>query len=800
MSTIDERNYLRREEVDFRSVWSKIKRGWPVIALSLLFFAVLGIIFQIAYPPRYAVKTTVVIEKPRGINDPLVVVNQESAMIKTDDFYYNNQKVAFKSYPLVSAALEKVGLIRYFKAGLINREIYNLSPFRVELDSTYMTFKDYETPYGGEFYVRMNNFDSYHVEVEGEYPISGNEYYFEGDFQFGEWVTFDRTRFKLIPVDTLANEMVTLANSIFEDEFGFVLMNRHQAVLDYISNIEITPLEMESSTYAVSIVQSAPEKQVHFLNTLGQVFLDDHMEQKTNALRMAITYLNDELAQVTSHLESSEEQIETFKSERSITSLNQEGELLLEQTMRLESDKVNYVVKGKYYEYLEEVLKNEEDYTGLISPEAFGVKDMLLIQLTEELISLQRDLNSLERQNAQSNPTYADIQARIEANRTTMLNSIRGFKESNRVMIQNIDKRIGEMDRTAKNIPKAERELMELQRYFKINEQLYLSLMNKKSEAEIALISVAPDVRIIEPAYISSAEPVLPYLPLTMAVVIVLGLITGFGLLILYWVFNDKIDTHRDVFRFAPGAEVVGEVYHTGIRTPEDLDAYPQSRVANQLSSIRYQLGFSHPNSKIWTVGSKSADEGKTFLSTLLASHLARSGRRTLLIDGNADSPELKKKFSIRLGPSLLDVVRGQASAAEAVTATGRSGLDVAELGGGRNKSDRELESLADLIRDLAASYDHVLIDTAPIEGNTESLMLLALADVRLITVRRRKTSYADLEELDDMLGKEPLKGALVVILDTFDHRFGLAANRRRKKAEKNPGLLERLRLVFRKV
>ncbi|HLV52664.1 MAG TPA: hypothetical protein VKY29_01500, partial [Cryomorphaceae bacterium] len=150
--------------------------------------------------------------------------------------------------------------------------------------------------------------------------------------------------------------------------------------------------------------------------------------------------------------------------------------------------------------------------------------------------------------------------------------------------------------------------------------------------------------------------------------------------------------------------------------------------------------------------------------------------------------------------PSLLDVVRGQASAAEAVTATGRSGLDVAELGGGRNKSDRELESLADLIRDLAASYDHVLIDTAPIEGNTESLMLLALADVRLITVRRRKTSYADLEELDDMLGKEPLKGALVVILDTFDHRFGLAANRRRKKAEKNPGLLGRLRLVFRKI
>ena len=797
MNSIDEKEILRREEVDFRAVWSKLKRGWPIIIVALGFFLVLGMIFQLAFPPRYAAKTTLVIEKPRGTNDPSVIVNQESALVKIDDYYYNNQKVAFRSYPLVSKALEKIGLVRYFKSGLINQEIYKLTPFTVVLDSTYMTFKDFETPYGGDFYVNFENFDTYHLEVEGEYPVSQYEYYFEGDFRFGEWVTFDRTRFKLLPVDTLVNDKVTIVNDIFEDGFGFVLLDQNQAVLDYIDDMEITLEEIESTAFGVTLVLSAPEKQIDFLNALGEVFLEDHMEQKTGALKMAIKYLNEELDKVSARLETSEKKIETFKSDRSITSLNQEGTLLLEQTMQLESDKVNYVVKAKYYDYLEDILNNQDDYSGLISPEAFGIKDALLIQLTEELIGLQRDLNSMKRQNAESNPAYADIQARIQANRSTILNSVKGFKESNQVMLQNIDRRISEIDQSAKNIPKAERELMELERFFKLNEQLYITLMDKKSDAEISLISTGPDFRILEPGYITDMDPVMPYLPITLAVIIVLGLFFGIGYLILQWVFNDKLDTVRDVMRFTPHASIAGEVYHTNIRLPEDLENYPKSRVVNQLAGVRYHLGITQPDSKIWTVGSKNRGEGKTFFSTLMATYVARSGLRTLLIDGNFDKPELKKLFKIRMGPSLIDVAKGHAGLAEAVVPTGKSGLDLVEIGSIPFRTDRDLALIADLIRSLSDTYDQIIIDTSPFGNSTDTYFLLQLADVPIVVVRRKKTSFGDMEELDEIFQKKPFKGVEAVILDTFDPKPAFVLFRKREKSEKKSGLWARFKLLF---
>lgn len=799
MNTIDEKEVLRREEVDFRHVWSKLKRGWPVIAISLAFFLMVGMLFQVTLPPLFTAKTTLLIEKPRGTNDPSVIVNEQSALVKTDDYYYNNQKVAFRSYPLIEQAVTQIGLIKYFKAGLLNKEIYYSSPFSVVLDSTYMTFKDFETPYGGEFYVSFNDFDTYHLEVEGEYPVSEVEYFFEGDFQFGEWVTFDRTRFKVLPADTIANERITLVNDVFEDEFGFVLLDRHQVVLSYIQDMEIEQEEMESTAFGVTIVRSAPDKQVEFLNALGEAYLEDHMAVKTNALKMAIKYLNEEIDAVSKRLNTSEEQIESFKSERSITSLNREGSLLLEQTMQLESDKVNYVVKAKYYEYLEDILKNREDYSGLISPEAFGIRDELLVRLTEELVGLQRDLNALERQNAQSNPAYAEIQSRIEANRATILNSIQGFMESNQVMLQNIDRRIREIDQSAKNIPKVERELLELERFFKLNEQLYINLMDKKSEAEISLVSTAPDFRIIEPGYITSTDPVIPYLPITLAVAIVLGLIFGFGFLIVSWVFNDKLDTVRDISRFAPHGQIAGEVYHTNIRRPSDVEEHPGSRTVNQLASIRYGLARTHPDAQVWAIGSKRDDEGKTFFSSLMATHLARTGYRTLLIDGNFKDPELKKVFQVGLGPNLIDVMRGQATMSEAVVSTGKQGLDLVEIGARAHWTEAELRQIGQLIGGLRDNYDRIIIDSTAFENNSDTYALMRLADLPLLMVRRKKTSVGDLEDIDELFVRQVFPGAEIVVLGTFDPRTDLFApfRSRRSKGDKKLSWGGRLKRIF---
>ena len=523
---INEQEILRQEEVDFRGVLNRFKRGWPVVLIFLGFWLFIGLVFQLTFPPRFSAKTTVLIDKPKGVYDPNTMVSTIPSFVRQpDDYYYNNQKVVMRSFPIVNRTVESIGSIKYVQQGLFDRELYKKTPFKVELDSTYMSFTPHKTPYGSLFEVSFNNFDSYELFCEGEYPVSKQEFGFEGTFSFGEWVSFDDTKFKVTLVDSVKALQGEALEDLYGEDYGFTLLNPIAQTLEYINSMEIEQEELESTVFSVTLSGSAPRKQVDFLGTLGDYFIEDHINLKTQMLKLAIGYLEDELASISNKLEESEEDIELFKTENSITSINREGSLLLEQSVKLQNDKVNFLVQGKYYDYLEEFLQNNTDYSNLISPQAFGVKDQLILRLTEELAQMHQELEYYEDMGAESNPAYNQLKAGIAANQQTILNSIQGFKSSNKILIDNVDKRIKELDQSAKELPAAQRELMELERFFRMNESYYTALMERKSDAEMTLVSTQPNLRIIEPAYLTSLEPTLPWLPITFIAAILLGIV-----------------------------------------------------------------------------------------------------------------------------------------------------------------------------------------------------------------------------------------------------------------------------------
>ncbi len=496
---IDEQEIIRKEEVDFRGVINRFKRGWPIIAVSLGFWLAIGVLFQISFPPYYTAKTTVLTEEPKGQDDPSILVTGEPVFRKAEAYYFNNQRIVFASYPLVSEALQRTGMVKYIKSGLLNREIYDSSPFKLELDSTYMSFERFETPYETPFYVNFTDFNKYTIEGEGEYLEGSGEYYYEGEFQFGEWVTLGQMKFRLIPQDTLMNPNITLKNELFEDEFGFVLMDLPTQIAEMIKSLEVVDQDIESTVFTASLSGVSAPRQLEFLSTLGDAFIANHLDLKTRTLRMALDFLEKEIENTSSLLEDSEDSLKYFKSENSITSIDAEGALLLNQSAELQDEKIELVVRNKYFSYLEETLRTNDDYSTLISPEAFGITDGLLLRLTQELVELQQDIKSLEAQGAQDNPAYGQVKNAIEGKRATILRSVEGFKSSNLMKLGDIEKRIAEIDASSKEFPKEQSELLKLERRFRINETLYTSLMEKKSNVELSLVSTTSDFRIIEP-------------------------------------------------------------------------------------------------------------------------------------------------------------------------------------------------------------------------------------------------------------------------------------------------------------
>jgi uncharacterized protein involved in exopolysaccharide biosynthesis/MinD superfamily P-loop ATPase len=795
---IDEKEIIRKEEVDFRGVINRLKRGWPVIALSLLFWFAIGILIQIAVPPYYTASTSVLTEEPKGQQDPAVLVTGEPVVKKPEQYYFNNQRIVFASFPLVQEAITRSGLIAYFEQGLLNREIYNASPFIVELDSTYMSFERHETPYETPFNVSFDDFNKYQIEVEGKYLVEENEYYFEGEFQFGEWVTFDEMKFRLIPQDTLMNPSITRETDLREDEYAFVLLDIPTQIEARLKGLEVINIDMESTVFTATLSGFSPLRQLEFLSALGDVFLTRQMELKTQTLKMALEFLNKEIEQTSSLLEQSEDTLKYFKSENSITNISAEGTLLLNQTAELEDDRIDLVVKNKYYSYLEETLRSNDDYSTLISPEAFGVNDGLLVRLTQELVDLQQDLSSLERQNAQGNPAYEQIRGSISNKRATILNSVEGFTSSNRIKLNDIEKRIREINKSSKEFPKEQSDLLKLERRFRINETLYTSLMDKKSNVELSLVSMTSDFRIIEPSHLTTVDPIFPWAPLTFILAILLGLMTGFGVLIFIWVFRNGIDSVNDIRRQAPEAQILSDIQYTNIIKPSDLQEYPFSPLANKVNALIYNLNIGKPDAKTIGISSYKRGEGKSFLASMLAIQYAQTNHRVLIIDANVRHPSIFRLFRIAGGRTEVNSF-SPSEVSEATSNTSNQNIDILNLG----KvvfNNAEVASFSSLLKQLSAEYDRIILDTAPVGNDSRSLAIINSSDVPIMVMRRSHTAVQDILDVRNLYLGGVLKEFNCVLTGTFNAKGVFGSKRNPYEKSKKLSLVQRIKISFARV
>ena len=116
---------------------------------------------------------------------------------------------------------------------------------------------------------------------------------------------------------------------------------------------------------------------------------------------------------------------------------------------------------------------------------------------------------------------------------------------------------------------------------------------------------------------------------------------------------------------------------------------------------------------------------------------------RVLLIEANPRRPALAGDFGLSASaPGLADFVAGSATPEQCISHDSVSGIDVMSAGVAASQSQSPLSLLrcAPGFARLAARYDHIIIDTAPVQSRGDALVLAACADAVVYVVKANAT------------------------------------------------------------
>jgi capsular exopolysaccharide synthesis family protein len=131
--------------------------------------------------------------------------------------------------------------------------------------------------------------------------------------------------------------------------------------------------------------------------------------------------------------------------------------------------------------------------------------------------------------------------------------------------------------------------------------------------------------------------------------------------------------------------------------------------------------------------------EGKTSVSCHLATSLARSGRKTLLVDCDLRRPAAHRLFGLAAEPGLSELLRGETTEEDVVQKTPIEDLDMIVAGVWDPKATRALAQgrIAGVFESLKKKYDLIIVDSSPVLPVVDAILVGKHVDGVLFSVLR---------------------------------------------------------------
>lgn len=194
-------------------------------------------------------------------------------------------------------------------------------------------------------------------------------------------------------------------------------------------------------------------------------------------------------------------------------------------------------------------------------------------------------------------------------------------------------------------------------------------------------------------------------------------------------------------------------------------------------TNIMFSLASSGDKCKRLCVTSANAGEGKTTSTLNLAITFAQTGSKVLLIDCDLRKPRIHQYLGVVKTDGLTTILSKQKNYEDVVYHNLRPGLDCI-TSGSIPPNPAELlasENMKELLDELGAIYDYILLDTPPVNVVTDAVALSRYVSGVMIVVREGYTNHESIENALKLLklAKAKVLGFFVNDVDTAAMGYG---------------------------
>ncbi|HVZ78197.1 MAG TPA: polysaccharide biosynthesis tyrosine autokinase, partial [Gemmatimonadaceae bacterium] len=384
-----------------------------------------------------------------------------------------------------------------------------------------------------------------------------------------------------------------------------------------------------------------------------------------------------------------------------------------------------------------------------------------LAEAVKELTTKSAELRALRYRYTEAYPPVQRLESEISALvRQTIPQFTRDAIRDLDARIADLASRVATSADTLRSAPPRMIEEARLLRNVSLATSLFNTLQQRSDEAQIAVASTVPGVRVLDAA----VPPEWPSKN-TAPRIILLALAAGIALSMVGAVLVDRFDPR---FRYPTqlshelGLAILGTVPHLKTGRRGAVNARDEAMFREAVRGIRMNLAYAHgaAGPLVVTVSSPGSADGKSFLSLNLARAFAESGRRTLLVDGDMRRGALHRRCSAQRRPGLADLLSGTITVDQAIQPTAFAGLDF--VGSGTRTHDApELlgrAAMTQCMGEFRSRYEVIICDSPPLVAGIDPFVLAA-ASGNLLLVVRTGVSLRDVTNVKlEMLARMPVR------------------------------------------